>query len=237
MTTALARAQESTREVSTTAEQLPDWFMPPPGGWTADDMDDLPPGVPRMELIDEALVLLSPQTRFRAKVMIRLAARLEEAAPPNVDVLSEMTMKLGKRQRPEPDLIVYEFAEGAEEHPDWYQATHVPPEDVLLTVEIVSKESQDRDRSTKPLKYAQAGIPHFWRIEHEENGPAVYVYELDGTKEPRYIPVTVARERLKLDLPFPIDIDVRALSRQVPRNAARGTLRPRAAAPDGTDRT
>jgi Uma2 family endonuclease len=213
MTTALAWAQESTREVSMTAEPLPDWFMPPPGGWTADDMDNLPPGAPRMELIDGALVLLSPQTRFHAKVMIRLAARLEDAVPPNVDVLPEMTVKLGEHQRPEPDLIVYEFAEGAEEHLDWYQATHVPPENVLIAVEIVSKESQDRDRFTKPLKYAQAGIPHFWRIEHEDGGPAVYVYELDGTKEPRYIPVTVARERLKLDLPFPIDIDVKALSR------------------------
>lgn len=44
-----------------TAEPLPDWFMPTPGGWTADDMDNLPPGEPRMELIDGALVLLSPR--------------------------------------------------------------------------------------------------------------------------------------------------------------------------------
>ncbi len=44
-----------------TAEPLPDWFMPPSGGWTADDMDDLPPGVPRMELIDGALIVTSPR--------------------------------------------------------------------------------------------------------------------------------------------------------------------------------
>ncbi|WP_116247406.1 Uma2 family endonuclease [Nocardiopsis sp. FIRDI 009] len=197
-----------------TAEPLPEWFTPPPGGWTADDMDELPPGAPRMELIDGALVLLSPQTKFHAKVMLRLVAALEEVAPEGIDILHEMTMKLGKYQRPEPDVLVYRYEEGDDDRLDWYRATHVPPEDVLIAVEIVSEESQDRDRTTKPLKYAQAGIPHFWRIEPEKNGPAIHVYELDGTRDPRYVPITIARERLKLDVPFPMDIDVRALARR-----------------------
>ncbi|MEV2276017.1 Uma2 family endonuclease [Nocardiopsis sp. NPDC049922] len=197
-----------------TAEPLPAWFTPPPGGWTADDMDHLPPGAPRMELIDGALVLLSPQTGFRSKVMRRLANALEDAVPEGVDVMHEMTMKLGRYQRPEPDLLVYRYEEGDEEHLDWHRMTHVPPVDVLIAVEIVSEESQDRDRTTKPLKYAQAGIPHFWRIEFEDKGPAIHVYELDGVRDPRYVPVTIARERLKLDVPFTIDIDVKALARR-----------------------
>ncbi|WP_017588451.1 Uma2 family endonuclease [Nocardiopsis ganjiahuensis] len=192
------------------AEPLPDWFLTPPGGWTADRMDHLPPGAPRMELIDGALVLLSPQTKFHGKVMVNLLHELQQAAPEDIDVMHEMTMKLGKHQRPEPDLVVYRFSPDADG--DWQSDTHIPPEDVLLVVEIVSEESQDRDRTTKPMKYAAAGIPHFWRVEREENGPAIHVYELDGTKEPRYVPVTIARERLKLDVPFPIDIDVRALT-------------------------
>ncbi|MFJ9557177.1 Uma2 family endonuclease [Nocardiopsis sp. NPDC101807] len=190
-----------------TAEPLPAWFMPPPGGWTADHMDNLPPGVPRMELIDGALVLLSPQTKFHSRVMVNLVHDLQAVAPEDVDVLAEMTMKLGRHQRPEPDLVVYRDRSDGNE-----TDTHVLPEDVLVVVEIVSQESRERDRTTKPLKYAQAGIPHFWRIEREENGPAIHVYELDGTKDPRYVPVTIARERLKLDVPFPIDIDVKALA-------------------------
>jgi Uma2 family endonuclease len=190
-----------------TAEPLPAWFMPPPGGWTADHMDNLPPGVPRMELIDGALVLLSPQTKFHSRVMVNLVHDLQAVAPEDVDVLAEMTMKLGRYQRPEPDLVVYRDRSDGNE-----TDTHVLPEDVLVVVEIVSQESRERDRTTKPLKYAQAGIPHFWRIEREENGPAIHVYELDGTKDPRYVPVTIARERLKLDVPFPIDIDVKALA-------------------------
>ncbi len=167
-----------------------------------------------MELIDGALVLLSPQTRFHNQVMRRLANVLEDAAPEGVDVLLEMTMKLGKHQRPEPDVLVYRHEEGDEGHVDWHRATHVPPEDVLIAVEVVSEESRDRDRTTKPLKYAQAGIPHFWRIEREDGGPAIHVYELDGVRDPRYVPITIARERLKVDVPFPIDIDVKALGRR-----------------------
>ena len=194
-----------------TEHPLPEWFLAPPGGWTADDMDRLPPEAPRMELVDGALVPLSPQSRFHSHVMRRLANELEEAAPAGVDVLQEMTMKLGRYQRPEPDILVYRFDEGSDDHLDWYRATHVPPEDVLIAVEIVSEESQDRDRTTKPMKYATAGIPHFWRIEQEETGPAIHVFELDGVRDPRYVPVTIARERLKLDVPFPVDVDVRAL--------------------------
>ncbi|WP_051072827.1 Uma2 family endonuclease [Nocardiopsis valliformis] len=189
---------------------LPDWFRTPPGGWTADDMDHLPPEAPRMELIDGSLVLFSPGPRFHSRVKARLAQEIESSVPTGVDVLTGMTMKLGKHQRPEADLVVYRF--DPESDADWWSDTHIPPEDVLLVGEVVSPQTQDRDRTTKPMKYAAAGIPHFWRIEREESGPAIHVFELDGTKDPRYVPITIARERLKLNVPFPIDIDVKALT-------------------------
>ncbi|MFJ3711057.1 MULTISPECIES: hypothetical protein [unclassified Streptomyces] len=56
-----------------TAEPLPDWFPPPPGGWTVDDPDRIPPSAPRFELIDGALVTRSPQTGFHSQVVRRLA--------------------------------------------------------------------------------------------------------------------------------------------------------------------
>lgn len=49
------------KEPTLSAEPLPDWFMPPPGGWTADDLDRLPPEAPQhIELIDGALIVVSP---------------------------------------------------------------------------------------------------------------------------------------------------------------------------------
>lgn len=44
------------------------------------------------------------------------------------------------------------------------------PADVDLVVEIVSPESQTRDRVIKPEEYAAAGIPEFWLVEeHPED--------------------------------------------------------------------
>ena len=40
---------------------FPEWFYPgPPGGWTADMLDHLPPDAPKhVELIDGSLILMS----------------------------------------------------------------------------------------------------------------------------------------------------------------------------------
>jgi hypothetical protein len=63
----------------------------------------------------------------------------------------------------------------------------------------------------KPLKYAKAGFPHFWRVEEDRGRPVVYVYELDrGGRPPEYVATGVHRERLKLSVPYDIDIDLTA---------------------------
>ncbi|WP_421915005.1 hypothetical protein [Nonomuraea polychroma] len=51
---------------------LPTWFYPgPPGGWTADMLDHLPPEAPRhIELIDGSLIVRSPQTSKRLQTNI-----------------------------------------------------------------------------------------------------------------------------------------------------------------------
>jgi len=46
-------------------------------------------------------------------------------------------------------------------------------------VEIVSKGSERLDRWLKPVKYADAGIPLFWRVEPDET---VVLFRLDGTR-------------------------------------------------------
>ncbi|MFY7064303.1 Uma2 family endonuclease [Nocardiopsis changdeensis] len=191
-----------------TAEPLPDWFMPPPGGWTADAMDDLPPGTPRMELIDGALIVMCPQTMFHGDAMWELANIFKKSAPEGIRVSMEMTTKLGKYQRPEPDVLVYrDSGEPAKER---RRRTHVRPEDVLLVVEIVSPESRYRDHMIKPYRYADAGIPHFWRVEDEDGTTAIHVYELDETTK-SYVPITIARGTLEITRPFPMTIDVQGL--------------------------
>ena len=86
------------------------------------------------------------------------------------------------------------------------------PDEVRLVVEVVSPESEDRDRLTKPLRCAQAGIPHFWRAEENNALPVVYVYELDPASA-TYTITGIHHGRLAVGVPFPIYIDLANLPR------------------------
>jgi Uma2 family endonuclease len=184
------------------AEPLPDWAIPPKGGFTADDLDRLPGIPPHTELIDGTLVFVSPQTRFHALVIFLLHKELDLTAPAHLRVEREMTVKLGRRQRPEPDLVLLHAHASSDLMRTFYEAS-----DVLLAVEVVSEESEERDRNRKPQLYAEAGIPHFWRIENVENRPSVYVYELNPVTKV-YALTGIHQNRLKLSLPYDIDIDL-----------------------------
>ncbi len=92
----------------------------------------------------------------------------------------------------------------AERGPD---QTSYEAEDVLLVVEVVSPDSEERDRKRKPQLYAEADIPNFWRVENNSGRPTVYVYELDPATK-AYALTGIHHDRLKLSLPFKIDIDL-----------------------------
>ncbi|NJP87873.1 Uma2 family endonuclease [Nonomuraea sp. FMUSA5-5] len=180
---------------------LPEWFHPgPPGGWTADMLDHLPPDAPRhVELIDGSLVMISPQTGFHM-LMLRL---LEQSLRPPAEfiVAREMTVTLGLRQRPEPDILLVKRSAFTA------KVTSFKPEDVHLAVEVVSDESRERDRTTKPIKYSDAGIKHFWRVEQEDGLPVVYTFELEPAVR-AYVPTGIHRKRLRTNIGFDVDLDL-----------------------------
>ncbi|MDH6126794.1 Uma2 family endonuclease [Kitasatospora sp. GP82] len=142
-----------------TMTAVPDWLIPPEGGFTADDLDDMPGLPPHTELIDGSLVFMSPQKYFHSLAVDLLAYRLRSGCPAHLRVVREMSVVLGAHDRPEPDVSVVR-AQAVSESGDetGYQA-----QDVALAVEVVSPDPVQRDRDTKPRKYAEAGVPHFWR--------------------------------------------------------------------------
>ncbi|MGD6745042.1 Uma2 family endonuclease [Streptomyces sp. BH106] len=185
--------------------ELPDWMIPPrPSGWEADDLDFLPQAPRHTELIDGALIfMMSPQRSWHSRLVENLTFALRQAAPAGFDTEREMTVRLDKKSRPEPDIVVTTAAYDPDR--TWYA-----PEEVALVIEVVSDESADRDRSIKPFKYAQAKIPHFWRVEDEAGTPAVHTYELD-TMTHTYVATGIHRARLKTAVPFPFDIGLEGL--------------------------
>lgn len=190
-----------------TAEPVPAWPIPPEGGFTVDDLLHMPGLPPHTELIDGSLVFVSPQRTFHTLALYLLESGLRRTAPGHLRVRREMTVVLEPRQCPEPDVAVVSAA--AETGPE---QTHYRAEDVLLAVEVVSPDSEKRDRERKPQLYAQAGIPHFWRVEADRGRPVVYVFELEPATGV-YVPSGIHHDRLKLTVPFDIDIDLAEIDR------------------------
>ncbi|MFJ8598340.1 Uma2 family endonuclease [Streptomyces shenzhenensis] len=183
------------------------WPVPPQDGYTVDDLFTLPDLPPHTELIDGSLVFVSPQREFHAIAIDLLVNGLRSTVPAALRVRREMTVVLDKRNGPEPDVSVIraDAITGPEQ-------TSYRAEDVLLAVEVVSPDSESRDRTTKPQKYATAGIPNFWRVEASgtNDKPVVHVYELDPLTK-AYVHVGMHRDRIKVDRPYPIDIDLTAI--------------------------
>ncbi|SDT52259.1 Putative restriction endonuclease [Actinoplanes derwentensis] len=134
---------------------------------------------------------------------------LDRSAPwDRFRVSREMSIVLGPRQRPEPDLIVVHAEAEVDSQATWY-----PAEAVVLAVEVVSPESEIRDRDRKPQLYAEAGIPHFWRVEDAGDKAVLYAYELDPTTR-RYFPVGIFHDRVALTVPFDVEIDLTEVHRR-----------------------
>lgn len=81
---------------------------------------------------------------------------------------------------------------------------------VQLVVELVSPGNKMMDRKFKPLLYAEAAVPHYWRLEFDP-APRLIVSELDGGRYAEMataLPGTVTR----IKEPFPFEIDPAGLA-------------------------
>jgi|SRR5437868_2606715 len=194
---------------------LANWPYPPDGGWTADDLDLLPQDGPHgeldffkhVELVDGALIFMSPRRRFHDLVIRRLADVLDRSAPAGLTTAAQMDIRLGPRQRPCPDVVLVDSAVAADLNRTSYLAG-----EVHLVIEVVSPESEHRDRHVKPRIYANAGLEHFWLIEEEHGSPVAHTYRLDQVTG-FYTGTGIHRGQLKPEEPFPIDIDLAELVR------------------------
>ncbi|MDG9705630.1 Uma2 family endonuclease [Streptomyces sp. DH37] len=195
-----------------TAEPLPGastgrWPMPPQDGCTVDDFLSLPDLPPHTELVDGSPVFVGPQRNLHAPTPYLPEHGLRATVPEHYRVRRETVVVLTDRTAPEPDLCVLRAGAVRSRRQARFEA-----EDVVLAVEVVSPESEERDRDTKPHKYARAGIPHFWRVEMtgENDDPVVCVHELD-TVTGSYGVTGIHHDRLRLTVPYDVDIDLAAI--------------------------
>ncbi|MEV6302339.1 Uma2 family endonuclease [Actinoplanes sp. NPDC051861] len=182
------------------------WPCPPAQGYYAEDLDRLPGLPPHTELIDGTLVLPGPQQPFQTEVLSQLEAAMIRLTPADdFTVVRQKSVLLGRRSRPEPDLMLVKAnVELAKD------ATYYPPHAVTLVAEVVTPDSEARDRDRKPHIYAAAGFEYFWRLEEVAGKIILYTYELNKMSH-HYMLLGIFQGRVRLARPFPIDIDLNDL--------------------------
>ena len=187
---------------------VPDWLVPPHEGWHFEDLLGLSlDGSQHIELIDGAFIPMSPPSKFHVQVVRNLQAVLDRQCPAELRADSEKTVRIDDDNGPQADvLVVTAGAHDDQERAAWYDGS-----DVVLAAEVESPSSRARDRERKPQIYAKAAIKYLWRIENSGDRPVIYTAELDSASL-AYDVTGIFHHRLKLSVPFPVDLDLGELT-------------------------
>ncbi|MCK2220171.1 Uma2 family endonuclease [Actinomadura sp. ATCC 31491] len=174
--------------------------------YTVDDLLKFPDDGNRYELFNGSLLVSPAPLPLHQRICFRLQVILTDAAPPELEPLATVNLRVTDRDFYIPDLVVVptNLVESV--------GLMFSPEHMLLAVEVGSPSTNVRDRILKTEAYAEAGIPLYWRIEPDE-GPALYVYELDGDS---YDPPAVFKAGAVATppAPFPVSFDPAELVRR-----------------------
>ncbi|WP_432254173.1 Uma2 family endonuclease [Streptomyces sp. HNM1019] len=181
------------------------------GPWTVEDVLALPehPARARFELVDGVL-MMSPAPDWdhqtvSSELHSQIKAALARSGAPfrsgeAVNVTGESRLFIS-------DIAVVDRAAAPR------GTLTVPLEAAVLLGEIASPSNRAADRVLKPVLYAQAKVPAFWRVELEPD-VRVVVHELDGAT---YREVATVTEKQSVDVAgvFTVDLDLDAVRREL----------------------
>jgi Uma2 family endonuclease len=143
---------------------------PPAGHWTIDDLDRIEADGYRVELHEGNLVIMSPATAWHSVVILRLANALLAMGLP---AITEIGVKRSGRDLRVADIAVFREAVTDLDIAFW------APGDIATVIEVVSESSELDDRVTKPLWYAEVGIPEYWRVERSEDRRDAVIFQFE----------------------------------------------------------
>jgi Uma2 family endonuclease len=175
-----------------------------PDSWTEADLDALPDDGHRYEIVDGSLLVTPPATDDHQGLGLNLAILLRQAAPAGWRVLYEVGVRVpGGNLIPDIAVLKPGSARGVE----WREAS-----DVALVVEIASKSTEATDRSLKVIKYAEAGVPAYWRVARDG---AVTIHTLVAEAQYGITDVIKPGSVLAVTHPFPVSLDPAALVSEI----------------------
>jgi Uma2 family endonuclease len=126
--------------------------------YTADDLFGIPDDGQRYEVCDGALITSPTPTQRHQRAVERVRAVLRDALPVELDAVTGTAVRLDQGTGFVPDIVVT----GATPDRD---RPELPANQALTVVEVVCPTTRTQDRVSKPARYAEAGIPCYWRVE------------------------------------------------------------------------
>ncbi|NUR70005.1 MAG: Uma2 family endonuclease [Hamadaea sp.] len=178
--------------------------------WTVDDLKDLPEDL-NYELVNGRLILPSP-TFTHQEIAIRIKLALDEHCPQTHVVSTDQSIAIDNANEPRPDVVVMPV-----EHID---VSPVPVAGSLLAVEVVSASQSVREMVDKAQAYAIAEIPHYWIIDTHDDQLSLSELTLDPS-DGQYKMGKATVGVFKTEQPFPVTIDLPALSTRYAKLRAR----------------
>ena len=120
-----------------------------------------------MELIDGEVIELSPISSRHAACVNRLNYLFYSRLRDRAIVRVQNPVELSDRSEPQPDVALLQ------PRPDFYEAGHPQPQDILLLVEVADT-TVEFDREIKMPLYAKSGVREVWIVDLNQNAIAVY---------------------------------------------------------------
>ena len=124
-------------------------------------------GVDRVELIDGAILEMTPVGALHAGVVSRLTELLVTRLAGKAYVSIQNPIRLAHDTEPQPDLVV------ALRRHTFYTDRHPEPDDILLVIEVADS-SLRYDKLEKAPRYGKAGILETWVVDLAAGEVAVY---------------------------------------------------------------
>ncbi|SCF07083.1 Uma2 family endonuclease [Micromonospora mirobrigensis] len=174
-------------------------WRPPERGWREQDLFDLPEDGNRYEIIEGSLHVTPPAGYGHHELADLIRIALGVTAPTGWRPIREAGLRTPGGNLI-PDVTVLKPSAPAD-------GMWADPADVALVVEVESPNSRRHDRFIKPALYAEAGIPHYWRVERGDFGPVVYRYQLVKDVHYDLLGTVGPDDPVPVDEPWPMRLD------------------------------
>lgn len=148
-------------------------LFPLQGEWTEEDYFRLPETNRLIELSEGRITILDMPTISHQKILEKLYKAMDAYVENNSlgEVhIAPLPVRLWKDKIREPDIVFY-----SKIHLDRISDEYMGVPD--LAVEIVSKNTEQTDRTEKYYEYAKAGVAEYWIVDPTKQTLEVYALE------------------------------------------------------------